>query len=147
MARRSALRASDADRERVADRLRQATAEGRLLAEELEERLGAAFSARTYGQLDAIVSDLPGAPSGRRQRPYPIAQITIASVLLLVFVMPVLVAVLVAALFVLATVLTSWGLLIAVAVLLFRSRRCRGWERRARPPYAARAGRRRSALL
>ena len=51
--------ASDLDRERVADRLRHAAAEGRLLAEELEDRLGAAFSARTYGQLDALVSDLP----------------------------------------------------------------------------------------
>jgi hypothetical protein len=29
------------------------------VAEELEDRLGAAFSARTYGQLDALVSDLP----------------------------------------------------------------------------------------
>ena len=53
------LRASDADRELVAERLRQATAEGRLLASELDERLGAALSARTYGQLDALVSDLP----------------------------------------------------------------------------------------
>jgi Flp pilus assembly protein TadB len=53
------LRASDLDRERVAERLRQAAAEGRLVAEELEERLGEAFSARTYGQLDALVTDLP----------------------------------------------------------------------------------------
>jgi Domain of unknown function (DUF1707) len=59
MTRRAGLRASDADREQVAERLRQATVEGRLLAEELEERLGAALSARTYGELDAIVSDLP----------------------------------------------------------------------------------------
>src|SRR2546430_6440723 len=59
MARRSVLRASDEDRERVADRLRHATAEGRLLTEELEERLGTVFSARTYGELDAVVSDLP----------------------------------------------------------------------------------------
>jgi hypothetical protein len=57
--RRSALRASDLDRELVADRLRDATAEGRIGAEELEERLGAALSARTYRQLNALVSDLP----------------------------------------------------------------------------------------
>ena len=56
---RSVLRASDADRERIAERLRAATAEGRLVAEELEERLGAVFSARTYGELDAVVADLP----------------------------------------------------------------------------------------
>lgn len=61
------LRASDLDRERVAERLRHAAGEGRILAEELEERLGAAFAARTYGQLDALVSDLP--VPRRRERP------------------------------------------------------------------------------
>ena len=60
MAGRSALRASDADRERVAERLREAAGEGRLLTEELEQRLEASFAARTYGQLDAVLSDLPG---------------------------------------------------------------------------------------
>jgi hypothetical protein len=59
MTRRSTLRASDDDRERAADRLRRAAGEGRLLAEELEERLERVFSARTYGQLSAQVSDLP----------------------------------------------------------------------------------------
>ncbi len=59
MTRRANLRASDSDRERVAERLRLAAAEGRLLAEELEERLGAALTARTYGELDAVVADLP----------------------------------------------------------------------------------------
>jgi hypothetical protein len=53
------LRASDRDREHIADLLRHAAAEGRLLVEELEQRVAAAFSARTYGELDAIVSDLP----------------------------------------------------------------------------------------
>ena len=60
MASRAAIRASDADRERAAERLRQAAAEGRLLTEELEQRLEASFSARTYGQLNALVADLPG---------------------------------------------------------------------------------------
>src|SRR5437763_8909902 len=68
MARRSALRASDHDRERVADRLRHATGEGRLLADELEERLGTVFSARTYGELDAVVSDLPTPRDPRRSK-------------------------------------------------------------------------------
>jgi Domain of unknown function (DUF1707)/Domain of unknown function (DUF4190) len=62
MADRSIVRASDADRERVADRLRQAATEGRLTAEELEERLHHAFSARTYGELDSVVADLPAGP-------------------------------------------------------------------------------------
>ncbi len=60
MMRRATLRASDADREHIAERLRQAAAEGRLFSDELEERLGAALSARTYGELDAVVADLPG---------------------------------------------------------------------------------------
>jgi hypothetical protein len=59
MARPSNLRASDADREQIAERLRKAAAEGRLLAEELEQRIGATFAARTYGELDALVEDLP----------------------------------------------------------------------------------------
>ncbi|MGO9902359.1 MAG: DUF1707 domain-containing protein [Solirubrobacteraceae bacterium] len=62
MARRYSLRASDSDREDVAERLRAATAEGRLLARELEQRLEVAFHARTYGELDALVVDLPAAP-------------------------------------------------------------------------------------
>ena len=55
------LRASDADRERAAERLRAATAEGRLSAEELEERLERALAARTEGELAALVADLPPA--------------------------------------------------------------------------------------
>lgn len=67
MAKRATLRASDSDRERVADRLRHAAGEGRLLTEELEERLAAAFSARTYGELHAVVADLPVPADGRRR--------------------------------------------------------------------------------
>ena len=63
MARTAALRASDADREAVAERLRQATVEGRLEPYELEERLHAALRARTYEDLRRLVADLPG-PSG-----------------------------------------------------------------------------------
>ena len=63
------LRAADSDREHVADRLRHAAAEGRILTEELEERLDLAFAARTYGELDAVVSDLPAAPTRRHKTP------------------------------------------------------------------------------
>ena len=61
---RATLRASDADRELIAERLRQAATEGRLNADELDERLGAALSARTYGELDAVVADLPAPRTG-----------------------------------------------------------------------------------
>ncbi|MEZ3178315.1 DUF1707 domain-containing protein [Streptomyces pimonensis] len=53
------LRASDADRERVAEILRDALAEGRLDMEEFEERLDATYKARTYGELTPITRDLP----------------------------------------------------------------------------------------
>lgn len=54
-----ALRASDADRERVAEILRDALAEGRLVMEEFEERLEATYQARTYAELEPITADLP----------------------------------------------------------------------------------------
>ncbi|MEU2726380.1 DUF1707 domain-containing protein [Streptomyces griseoviridis] len=53
------LRASDADRERVAEILRDALAEGRLDMEEFEERLEATYRARTYGELTPLTRDLP----------------------------------------------------------------------------------------
>ncbi|GAB7108683.1 DUF1707 domain-containing protein [Streptomyces phaeofaciens JCM 4814] len=55
------LRASDADRERVAEVLRDALAEGRLDMEEFEERLDRTYRARTYGELTPITRDLPAA--------------------------------------------------------------------------------------
>jgi hypothetical protein len=62
------LLASDADREHVADLLQHATAEGRLSADELDERLEALYQSRTYGELDALVADLP-VHSARRRPP------------------------------------------------------------------------------
>jgi Domain of unknown function (DUF1707) len=52
-------RASDADRAHIAEQLRRATDEGRLVAHEFDDRLGQALNARTYGELDAVVADLP----------------------------------------------------------------------------------------
>lgn len=53
------LRASDADRDRVVDRLRDAVAEGRLDMDEFEERLEAAYTSRTYAELEPLTRDLP----------------------------------------------------------------------------------------
>jgi hypothetical protein len=69
----SELRAADVDRERTAETLRTATAEGRISAEELEERLEVVFGARTFGELERVVDDLPApqppqAPRRRRRR-------------------------------------------------------------------------------
>ncbi|RST02414.1 DUF1707 and DUF2154 domain-containing protein [Streptomyces sp. WAC05374] len=55
------MRASDADRERIAERLRDAVAEGRLDMAEFEERLDLAYKARTHGELVPLVRDLPAA--------------------------------------------------------------------------------------
>ncbi|HLX51185.1 MAG TPA: DUF1707 domain-containing protein [Streptosporangiaceae bacterium] len=53
------IRISDADREHVAARLREHFAEGRLTQDELDERITAAFSAKTLGDLRPILADLP----------------------------------------------------------------------------------------
>lgn len=58
------MRASEADRDLVAERLRDATVEGRLRSDELDARLGLALSARTYGELAPLLEDLPGPPVG-----------------------------------------------------------------------------------
>lgn len=71
MGERSKLRASDSDREHVADRLRTAVTEGRLSHEEFEERLDHALSARTYGQLDPLLADLPATASAPATPGYP----------------------------------------------------------------------------
>lgn len=53
------MRASDAERERIAEALRVAVAEGRLTMEEFDERLDAAYRARTHAELEPLVRDLP----------------------------------------------------------------------------------------
>lgn len=129
MGRRSQLRASDADREQIAEQLRDAAADGRLHAEELEHRLEAALTARTYGELNAVVSDLPrerqvrGAVHGLRFRLRPV---TIAGVLLL---LPLALAAAVAAMVAVAALLTAWALAVTLAGMIlgprFRARRPR----------------------
>ena len=56
---RASLRASDADRERFVETLRQHHVEGRLTADELAERTERAYAARTFADLDALGTDLP----------------------------------------------------------------------------------------
>lgn len=53
------MRASDADRERVAERLREAVGEGRLTLDECDERLRGVWAAKTFGELDQFLVDLP----------------------------------------------------------------------------------------
>jgi hypothetical protein len=65
--RNRSVRASDADRERVAGKLRDHAVAGRLTTEELDERSGRAFTARTLSELDGLLIDLPR--EGRRGPP------------------------------------------------------------------------------
>jgi len=147
MSRRTTLRASDADRELVAERLRKATAEGRLSTEELEHRLGAAFSALTYGELEALVADLPRELAQRRRQSLPIP--APAAALAVLILMPVVVAVVVAAAVLIASMFLFWLIAAAVAMWVFGHRMpvCRGPIHRAhlrRANSYARVGARRA---
>ncbi|MBG0856866.1 DUF1707 domain-containing protein [Streptomyces spinoverrucosus] len=61
----SALRASHADRDRVVEMLTAAAGDGRLTADELDERVEAALTARTMGELAALTGDLPVAAQAK----------------------------------------------------------------------------------
>jgi hypothetical protein len=67
------LRASDADRDRIADILREALAEGRLTADEHAERVEGVLAAKTVGELDVFIRDLPAAHRPRTSPTNPIA--------------------------------------------------------------------------
>ncbi|WP_231977280.1 DUF1707 domain-containing protein [Streptomyces sp. 2323.1] len=64
------IRASDADRDRVAEILREALAEGRLDPEEHAERIDTVYRAKTMGELEPVLRDLPAA-RGSRPQPDP----------------------------------------------------------------------------
>ncbi|MEU4158777.1 DUF1707 domain-containing protein [Actinoplanes sp. NPDC026670] len=54
------MRAGDGDREKVAEQLKQALDQGRLDLSEYDERVQKAYSAKTYGDLEGLLADLPG---------------------------------------------------------------------------------------
>jgi Domain of unknown function (DUF1707)/2TM domain len=73
---RPELRAADADRQRVVDTLQQHFVAGWLSSDELSERVTQARAARTYGDLDALLRDLPSAatppaPRAETEEPRP----------------------------------------------------------------------------
>ena len=57
---RDEMRAADSDRQAVADKLKQALDEGRLDLAEYDERLQQAYAAKTYGDLEGLLDDIPG---------------------------------------------------------------------------------------
>ncbi|MBB3661980.1 MULTISPECIES: DUF1707 SHOCT-like domain-containing protein [Prauserella salsuginis group] len=70
------LRASDADRERVAQQLHTAMGDGRITMAELEQRLGIVYAAKTLGELEPVLADLPGAVSPVTSSPQPPAPVS-----------------------------------------------------------------------
>jgi hypothetical protein len=140
MARQSSLRASDADRDAVAERLRQAAVEGRLDPDELEQRLHAALRAKTYGDLDGLLGDLPAKPV-KWERPRggvaPAASLAVVMVLRTLVALAILGAVLVAA----AATFAWWMIGLVVFLVIRCSHGCRGQRRHAgwhRPPHVRR---------
>ena len=72
------LRASDEDRERTVEALRRHCGEGRLTVDELDERMGAAFAARTMGELAALLDDLPEGAVAPAAPPPPAPPVRVA---------------------------------------------------------------------
>ncbi len=68
------LRASHADRDRVVELLRVAAGDGRLTADELDERLELALNTRTHRELAALTEDLPAVGSVPAGRPVPVVK-------------------------------------------------------------------------
>jgi len=68
------LRASDEQRDRAAQDIREHFAAGRLTDDELSERVQAAYSARTEGELKALTADLPKLPATRAEQKAEIVQ-------------------------------------------------------------------------
>ncbi|MGH2877107.1 MAG: DUF1707 SHOCT-like domain-containing protein [Solirubrobacteraceae bacterium] len=144
MNRRAHLRASDADRDQIVERLRKAATEGRIAAEELEQRVSAALKARTYADLEATVADLPRehererparrrTPTRRSAAGWALTTVR-ANPMLLLFVFPVIAVT--AAMLLAATIV--WAVtMIVVMVLGGRPRPMRGpWiYTRARRAY------------
>jgi Flp pilus assembly protein TadB len=127
VASRSRLRASDADRDQVAERLRKAAAEGRLLAEELEQRLASALRARTYGELDSVVADLPAVRHTSRPT-RPLVRAGVAFAVIVVAVIAVAVAALV-----ITGLLTVWAFCVLIMWWCFGRRRGYRYRRMMRP--------------
>ena len=146
MRRDGRLRASDADREHVVGRLHTAATEGRLSSEELDERVHRALTALTYGDLDAVLEDLPRPrddtraaparrPGGWSERPPArrtvggwAVEVVRANPLLLFVMIPVVAT---AGAMLLAAAIT-WITLIAV-VMLLGGHRARALHRRRGP--------------
>lgn len=64
------VRASDADRDEIGERLRRHHAEGRIDPEEFQERIDNCYKAKTMGELQQLVGDLPREHEETPDRPF-----------------------------------------------------------------------------
>lgn len=129
----SELRASDAERERVVNFLREHALAGRLSNDELEERIGAAYAAVTRGDLERLIGDLPrrdATPARHRpqravakRQPNPV--MVLVGMMALVLPMAVMSAAAVAlvAVFAVAVVLGPFVIVALILVAVMRRRR------------------------
>ena len=67
------MRAGDSDRKAVADQLKSALDEGRLDLSEYDERLQKTYAAKTFGDLNGLLDDLPGTVPLERSQVQPVA--------------------------------------------------------------------------
>ncbi len=121
----------------MAERLREAAGEGRILAHELEERLAKALRAQTYGDLDSVVDDLPGVPAKRRPRGRELARSHPVGAVALLTAAALSVMLVTVVLAVVVVWFMTWGfwLLVVLAALTLRGgSRGRHHRRRYGPP-------------
>ena len=138
MARASSLRASDADRDAVAERLRQAAVEGRIDADELEQRLHTALRAKTYGDLDRLLRDLPAKPV-KWERPRRTAVGPAAGFALVMVARAMVALAVLAVVGAVAVITAAWWMVGLVVFLVLRSQRsCRRHTAWQRPPHVRR---------
>src|SRR4051794_16279422 len=133
MAPHSSIRASDADRDAVAEHLRHAAVEGRLEPDELEERLHAALRARTYGDLRRLLADLPTTPMAwerGRAVAKPAPRIALAVAMRVVLTLAIVAIVLTV-----AALMTAWWVLWVVVWFGLCGRRSAISRLGARPPW------------
>ncbi|HWF49301.1 MAG TPA: DUF1707 domain-containing protein [Solirubrobacteraceae bacterium] len=127
------LRASDADRDQVAERLRDAATEGRIGFDELEERLAATLASRTYGELETVVADLPSSAPARRRSVLPASPVARAAIAVAI-VIPMAVA----AILVFAAFVSAWIVWAVIGWYVFGHHRYRGSDYRSHRGYGPR---------
>jgi Domain of unknown function (DUF1707) len=131
MMRNPNLRASDADRDATADRLRQHHTDGRLDQDEFQERLDRCFAAKTVGELNELTRDLPDDQARSRSRAVGRTGLGLPGCLRMIPIVPIILAI-VAIHVIFGVVGGLWALipLFILARFMFFRHGFRGWSGR-----------------